>query len=75
MPRAHDMGIPQLDTFCKVVVHVLDVNDHSPVFDVPPPPGELSVREDAVAGHVVYQLRASDGDASPPNNEIYYRCS
>ena len=43
--RANDLGTPQMEDFARVVITVLDINDHSPTFL--PPSYSASLREDA----------------------------
>jgi protocadherin Fat 4 len=57
---ATDNGFPPKSCSATVVVSVLDVNDHQPVFDAPSYTG--SVMENLAMGSRVLQVHASDSD-------------
>lgn len=69
--RAQDLGTPSLSSDVLVTIHVLDMNDHAPIFEHSK--YERSVPEDLPPGSSVIQVKAWDGDASSPNNDILYR--
>lgn len=69
--RASDLGTPSLSSEVMVVVHVLDMNDHAPLFEQSR--YDKSVPEDLQPGSTVIQVKATDGDASSPNNDVIYR--
>ncbi|XP_068093762.1 cadherin-17 [Hyperolius riggenbachi] len=56
-----DEGQPRLSTICWVVVNVIDINDHIPIFyrlDY----GNVTVREDAPIGQMLQRIWAKDDD-------------
>ena len=65
----HDDGTPVLRSSREILISVLDVNDHSPVFtqDV----YSATLRENTSLGHPVVQVNASDAD-SGENARISY---
>ncbi|KER27206.1 hypothetical protein T265_05738 [Opisthorchis viverrini] len=70
---ASDSGNPPLTSTALVKVHLIDVNDESPVFEHEvfyPPSGAIS--EKTVPGTLILNLSAADADASPANNRLRY---
>lgn len=60
MIYAEDNGIPEKKRgYCTVVIHIIDVNDWPPVFDVVTP---FSVNENVAVGFVVGKVTATDRD-------------
>ena len=59
--RANDNGITILETYARLLITIVDVNDNAPIFvrDY-----YFSVFEDALVDHFVGQVSATDGDVS-----------
>ncbi|NXX49867.1 PCD16 protein, partial [Tricholaema leucomelas] len=68
--EAHDQGSPSLSSWATVQLQVLDVNDHSPRFQLPL--YEASVPEDLRLGTTVLTLEAGDTDLSRENSAFDY---
>ncbi|XP_055621395.1 cadherin-23 [Toxorhynchites rutilus septentrionalis] len=66
-----DGGIPKLSSRVPVVIYVQDVNDHPPTFLQST--YVTSIAEDLPSGSTVIEVKAEDGDGSPPNSFIVYR--
>ncbi|CAL8074640.1 unnamed protein product [Calicophoron daubneyi] len=70
---ASDGGNPSRTATALIKVHILDVNDESPVFTKEvfhPPNGAISER--TVPGTVILNLSATDADGSPVNSRLRY---
>uniref|UniRef100_A0A8C8AD23 Protocadherin-16 n=1 Tax=Otus sunia TaxID=257818 RepID=A0A8C8AD23_9STRI len=68
--EARDRGSPSLSSWATVQLQVLDVNDHSPSFQVPR--YNASVPEDLRPGTTVLTLEAGDADLSRENAGFDY---
>lgn len=68
--EARDRGSPSLSSWATVQLQVLDVNDHSPIFQVPH--YNASVPEDLRPGTTVLTLDAGDADLSRENAGFDY---
>uniref|UniRef100_A0A669QF51 Protocadherin-16 n=1 Tax=Phasianus colchicus TaxID=9054 RepID=A0A669QF51_PHACC len=68
--EARDHGSPSLSSWATVQLQVLDVNDHSPIFQVPH--YNASVPEDLRPGTTVLMLDAGDADLSRENAGFDY---
>nr|XP_009931755.1 PREDICTED: LOW QUALITY PROTEIN: protocadherin-16 [Opisthocomus hoazin] len=68
--EARDCGSPSLSSWTTVQLQVLDVNDHSPSFQVPC--YNASVPEDLRPGTTVLTLEAGDADLSRENAGFDY---
>ncbi|XP_065601880.1 protocadherin-16 [Cyrtonyx montezumae] len=68
--EARDHGSPSLSSWATVQLQVLDVNDHSPIFQVPQ--YNASVPEDLRPGTTVLTLDAGDADLSRENAGFDY---
>uniref|UniRef100_A0A8B9EGQ3 Cadherin domain-containing protein n=1 Tax=Anser cygnoides TaxID=8845 RepID=A0A8B9EGQ3_ANSCY len=68
--EARDRGSPSLSSWATVQLQVLDVNDHSPSFQVPC--YNASVPEDLRPGTTVLTLEAGDADLSRENAGFDY---
>lgn len=68
--EARDHGSPSLSSWATVQLQVLDVNDHSPSFQVPC--YNASVPEDLRPGTTVLTLEAGDADLSRENAGFDY---
>lgn len=68
--EAKDEGDPVLSTVTSIDVHILDINDHAPVFhqDV----YILTVPEDTPTAITLLSLSAEDQDWSPENTHLDY---
>ncbi|XP_068026259.1 LOW QUALITY PROTEIN: protocadherin-16 [Melanerpes formicivorus] len=64
--EAYDQGSPSLSSWAAVQLQVLDVNDHSPQFQLPR--YNTSVPEDLPPGTTVLTLEAADADPSRENS-------
>ncbi|KAM3963622.1 cadherin-23 [Aphomia sociella] len=69
--RARDFGEPPLSSTVPVTIYVQDVNDHAPLFQQML--YKRSIPEDMPGGTSVLEVKARDGDGSPPNNRVVYR--
>ncbi|KAL8582002.1 hypothetical protein ACOMHN_027983 [Nucella lapillus] len=69
--EATDGGSPNRTATTLLVVRLVDINDHTPVFS-PSVRVTESVSEAATAGTVVTTVTATDGDATAANNVIAY---
>ncbi|XP_054269612.1 cadherin-23-like [Macrosteles quadrilineatus] len=69
--RAKDLGTPSLFSEVPLLVYVQDINDNEPYFEHEL--YEQTVPEDLKGGSTVLQVKASDDDASSPNNQVVYR--
>lgn len=60
--RANDNGLTPLEAYANLFIAILDTNDNAPIFvrDY----YSFSVFEDALVGHLVGQVSATDGDVS-----------
>ncbi|CAH8569953.1 unnamed protein product [Heterobilharzia americana] len=70
---ATDSGLPQRTGTALIKVHIIDVNDHSPIFNqsiIYPFHGAIS--EKTIPGTIILNLSATDKDASSVNNQIRY---
>ncbi|XP_069758126.1 cadherin-16 isoform X2 [Narcine bancroftii] len=56
-----------LSSTCTVIIHVDELNDHAPEF-TQEQYGPISVPEDAVVGHVITSINASDADLYMSNS-------
>ncbi|XP_046672662.1 cadherin-23 isoform X2 [Homalodisca vitripennis] len=69
--RAHDLGSPSLYAEVPLLVYVQDINDNQPYFEHEV--YEQTIPEDLRGGSTVLQVKATDEDASAPNNQVVYR--
>ncbi|XP_066915773.1 uncharacterized protein [Clytia hemisphaerica] len=60
--RAHDKGVPQLESSATVTIHVGDVNDNQPTF---PKNYSTTLDNNPVPNMKVYQVVATDADPGP----------
>ncbi|KAL8620286.1 hypothetical protein ACOMHN_042021 [Nucella lapillus] len=67
---ATDQGHPPLTGSVNATVTVQDINDNPPVFSSLHYMG--NVTEDQDPGVVITKVKATDGDHSAPNNEVFY---
>ncbi|CAH8544559.1 unnamed protein product [Heterobilharzia americana] len=70
---ATDSGLPQRTGTALIKVHIIDVNDHSPIFNqsiIYPFHGAIS--EKTIPGTIILNLSATDKDASSVNSQIRY---
>lgn len=71
---AYDGGRPPKSGSVEIEVQVLDSNDNTPVFNVPPTGYEANVTENVVVGTSIIRVQAIDADEGP-NAEVVYRFS
>ncbi|KAM3928361.1 cadherin-17 [Leptodactylus fuscus] len=57
-----DEGTPSLSTMCWVVINVIDINDHIPIFETFFY-GNVTLPEDTPVGTLVMEIQATDDDA------------
>ena len=75
MVSAVDLGSPPQNTSCRVIVEVVDTNDHSPVITFPSLENpSVSVSADLAPGAEIAKVLAYDLD-SGPNGELRYNLS
>uniref|UniRef100_UPI00398ED930 protocadherin-16-like n=1 Tax=Pristiophorus japonicus TaxID=55135 RepID=UPI00398ED930 len=67
---ARDQGHPQHSSMVSVSVHVLDINDNSPLFTESSYTVDMS--EDSAMGSVVLEVFAADGDEGSNGDVLYY---
>ncbi|KAK2912906.1 protocadherin-16-like [Channa argus] len=67
---AQDQGHPQLTSTATVEVTVLDINDHSPVFQSSSYTADVS--EDVPIGSLVLEVKATDLDQGPNSQVMYF---
>ncbi|ESO89125.1 hypothetical protein LOTGIDRAFT_154208 [Lottia gigantea] len=68
---AQDKGTPKNTSDAQpIVLTVTDLNDKTPTFDHTMYNG--SIAENSTEGTKVVKVRATDGDGSSPNNEVFY---
>ncbi|KAL8620285.1 hypothetical protein ACOMHN_042020 [Nucella lapillus] len=67
---ATDQGHPPLTGSVNVTVTVQDINDNPPVFSSLHYMGNVTENQDP--GVVITKVKATDGDHSAPNNEVFY---
>ncbi|XP_064458528.1 cadherin-23-like isoform X2 [Ornithodoros turicata] len=70
--RAQDRGSPVKAALQKYTVCVADVNDHAPLFVMPPQNHTIRIPENATLGSLVVEVGAEDDDFGS-NAEIRYR--
>ena len=72
---------PDLDDFdqanfdeasIKLVIDLLDVNDHEPQFD-PSTPADVLVEENLALNSTIYEFKAFDGDSTHKNSHFKFR--
>ncbi|XP_046405905.1 cadherin-23 [Ischnura elegans] len=69
--RAQDQGNPPLHTDVPLIIYLLDMNDHGPVFEKSH--YQRAIYEDMSGGTSILQVKAWDNDGSAPNNFVVYR--
>ncbi|XP_018645647.1 cadherin-related [Schistosoma mansoni] len=71
---AIDNGQPQRTGTAYIKINIIDVNDHSPIFDQPIfyPPNKV-ISEKTLPGTIIINLTATDQDVSTMNNRIHYQ--
>ena len=68
---ATDQGNPQMTSSTYVTIHISDVNDCKPEFDVEN--SVISVPEDSTIGSLITTVVAKDKDGSHDNNQVHYK--
>ena len=68
---ATDKGNSPMTSSTYVTIHISDVNDYKPEFDVEN--SVVSVAEDSPIGSLVTTVVAKDKDGSHDNNQVHYK--
>ncbi|KAM5158192.1 cadherin-17 [Mantella aurantiaca] len=64
-----DEGKPVLSNVCWIVINVIDINDHIPIFEMPYY-GNITVKEDIPLGTLVKEIQARDDDQPQTGSSI-----
>ncbi|KAM4028726.1 cadherin-17 [Anomaloglossus baeobatrachus] len=59
--KVSDEGRPSLSTICWIVINVIDINDHIPIFESSDY-GNVTLREDTALQTIVKEIQATDDD-------------
>ncbi|XP_075684120.1 cadherin-17 [Rhinoderma darwinii] len=71
--RVSDEGKPSFSTMCWVLINVIDINDHIPIFESFDY-GNVTLREDTALQTLVKEIQATDDDQPQTGSfSIYYR--
>lgn len=71
--KAEDGGRPALSSVIEVTIHLQDVNDNPPIFELPE--YSTTIPEDTPGGTSILKVSAHDADGSSPYDTIVYRIS